>query len=135
MTWENDRDHADDRGADATCTDCGRIYVNGPDQTGALCDECADERDRHSSALQIRMAKAALAVPQDVPVVVDVALVPILQPAGYLPWLDALRANAIYGSDALARAWYVSPVPFQLHLITVAPELWGTLKAIARRAA
>ncbi len=85
----------------------------------------------------------------DVPVVVDVALVPmdsaaagpvidvqlVPLPPGYLPWLDSLRANAHYGSDALARAWYISPVVYHQHLLTVAPDLWLTLKAIARRAA
>lgn len=45
---------------EATCTDCGRDYVNRPDETGALCDECGDQRDAHSSAAQLRMAKARL---------------------------------------------------------------------------
>jgi len=144
MSWDNDRDHSDWLNGPyvrAACVDCGGDVVTDCDPDGALCEACCNQRDAHSSALQLRMAKAVMPgvsnspIPNDVPVVVDVALVPILQPAGYLPWLDALRANAVYGSDALARAWYVSPVHYQLHLLTVAPELWITLKAIGRRAA
>jgi len=37
------------------CTDCGRDFRNRPDETGALCDECCDERDAHTSAYQLRM--------------------------------------------------------------------------------
>lgn len=153
MTWMTDRDHRDDRGTDATCTDCGRDFVNGPDVRGALCDECCDERDAHSSVLEIRMAKASLKeTPEslkETPVVVEAALVrvdpaqagPVVEmqlvpvPPGYLDWLDALRANARYGPDALAHAWYIAPVIYTEHLLTVAPDLWLTLKAIARRVA
>jgi hypothetical protein len=139
MSWDNDRDHHDDRGAEATCTDCGRAFVNGPDATGALCDDCCDLRDAHASALELRMVKADLVARSNSHMhsdaVIDVALVPIRQPAGYLPWLDSLRANAHWGSDALARAWYVSPTLYIQHLITVAPDLWTTLQAIAARQA
>lgn len=47
-------------GAPVHCTDCDRAFVNRPDETGALCDECCDARDAHTSALEIRMAKASL---------------------------------------------------------------------------
>jgi hypothetical protein len=57
------------------CTDCGQTCVNGPDETGALCEECCEDRDRWAVAYQVRMAKADLKAVT--PVVVDVALVPI----------------------------------------------------------
>jgi len=50
-----------DHGGDVNCVDCGRVFRNRPDDTGALCDECCDERDAHTDALEIRMAKATLA--------------------------------------------------------------------------
>lgn len=144
MSWDSDRDHSDwlndqyER-PDHTCADCGAGFWS--DAVGDLCNACLDQRDAHASALELRMAKADLVARNplsgnpDNPAVVDVALVPIVQPAGYLGWLDGLRANAAYGSDALARAWYIAPTPYIQHLITVAPDLWTTLQAIARRQA
>jgi hypothetical protein len=43
-------------GAPVPCTDCGREFRNRPDETGALCDECADARDSHTSTFELRMA-------------------------------------------------------------------------------
>jgi hypothetical protein len=71
----------------------------------------------------------------EVPVVVEVALVALVQPAGYGVWLASLDANARYGADALARAWYVAPLPYLQHLITVTPAHWTALQALARKAA
>lgn len=51
---------AHDYGGDVACVDCGRIFRNRPDETGALCDECCQDRDTHSSALERRMATAHL---------------------------------------------------------------------------
>lgn len=151
MSADNDRDHADDLNGpycQASCVDCGADVVVDYDPDGALCDACCEQRETWALTTERRMAKADLVArtglrteldplkpmsSTHIPAVVDVALVPILQPAGYLDWLDSLRANARYGSDALARAWYVSPTNYIQHLITVCPELWETLKAIAAR--
>lgn len=153
MSWDNDRDHSDDLNGpyvQAACVDCGADVVVDYNPDGALCDACCEQREAWALTTERRMAKADLvarlpvagnvsndtavtSVTSVTPVVVDVALVPILQPAGYLPWLDSLRANAHWGSDALARAWYVSPPLYIQHLITVAPDLWSTLQAIAAR--
>jgi hypothetical protein len=73
--------------------------------------------------------------PEPVPVVVEVALVSLAQPAGYGVWLASLDANARYGADALARAWYVAPLPYLQHLITTTPAHWTALQATARKAA
>lgn len=45
---------------DVTCTDCGRDFRLRPDETGALCDDCCDQRDAHTSAVQLRMVTARL---------------------------------------------------------------------------
>jgi hypothetical protein len=135
MSGDSDRDHSDDLNGpyvQAACVDCGRDILVDYDPDGALCDECCELRETWALTTERRMAKADLKDRQG-PAVVDVALVPIVQPAGYLPWLDSLRANARYGSDALARAWYVSDPQYIQHLITVCPALWATLKAIASR--
>lgn len=129
--------------------DCGADVVVDYNPDGALCNTCCELREAWALTTERRMAKADLVARNNpvvmqndpafvhnvhtVPVVIDVALVPILQPAGYLPWLDSLRANAHWGSDALARAWYVSPTNYINHLLTVAPDLWTTLQAIASR--
>lgn len=52
-------------GEPVRCTDCDREFMNRPDETGALCDECCDDRDAHTSALELRMAKASLAAVDD----------------------------------------------------------------------
>ncbi len=44
------------------CADCGGPCVNGPDETGNLCEECCADRDAWADAYQTRMAKAALPV-------------------------------------------------------------------------
>lgn len=147
MSRDTDRDHSDDLNGpyvQAACVDCGADVVVDYNPDGALCDACCEQREIWAVTTERRMAKADLVArhrpatdqpAKEVPVVVDVALVPILQPAGYLPWLDSLRANAHWGSDALARAWYVSPDKYMQHLLTVAPDLWATLKEIAARRA
>lgn len=65
--------------------------------------------------------------------VVDVALVPIAHPDGYLAWLDTFRATAQRGTGALESAWFRAPKEFRIHLKTHAPDLVETLKAIAAR--
>lgn len=66
--------------------------------------------------------------------IIDVALVPIVHPDGYLAWLDGFRATAPRGTDALEAAWTRAPKDFRIHLKTHAPDLVETLKAIAARA-
>jgi len=44
--------------SDACCRDCGDPFVQVAGDP--LCDVCADARDAHTSALEIRMAKASL---------------------------------------------------------------------------
>jgi hypothetical protein len=122
----------------ATCTDCGVSYLKAERDPTTTCDECSDRRDAWAAVTELRMARAAIPVAGDpVPVVVDVALVPTVpvDSAAYLQWLDSLRANARYGSDALAHAWYITPPAYARQLLTVAPDLWTTLQATARRAA
>lgn len=65
--------------------------------------------------------------------IVDVALVPIVHPEGYLAWLDSLRLTAQRGTPALESAWFQAPKAFRIHLKTHAPDLVETLKAIAAR--
>lgn len=130
MSFDNDRDASDDRHGpyvQAACVDCGRDLVVDYTPDGALCDECADARDTHSSALELRMAKATL------PALLKNDHVPIAHPAGYLDWLDTMRATAMLGTPALTRAWYASPAGYQQHLLQVGGDLWPTLKAIAAR--
>jgi hypothetical protein len=124
--WLNDRWEQPDH----ECPDCGEgFWGDGP-----ICNPCLDRRDAHSSALELRMVKVTLP-PPPVPLVVEVALVSLVQPAGYGVWLASLDANARYGADALARAWYVAPLPYLQHLITVTPARWTALQALARKAA
>lgn len=61
----SDHDHRDWLGGPysretVTCTDCGLVFTNRPDESGALCEECAADRDAHTDALEIRMAKVRL---------------------------------------------------------------------------
>lgn len=42
------------------CTDCDQAFVNQPDETGNLCEECCADRDAHTDALELRMVKARL---------------------------------------------------------------------------
>lgn len=60
--WDREGGMSGTFGPEVPCTDCGRVFRNRPDETGALCDECCDERDAHTSALELRMAKARLKV-------------------------------------------------------------------------
>jgi hypothetical protein len=43
---------------DATCRDCGDSFLAGRDGDGVLCNPCADARDAHAEALELRLAKA-----------------------------------------------------------------------------
>jgi hypothetical protein len=47
------------------CSDCDREFVNPPDVTGNLCEECCDARDAHTSAIEFRMAKATVRLKVD----------------------------------------------------------------------
>lgn len=96
MTWDNDRDHADELNGpyvQAACQDCGADVVVDSDPEGALCDAWCEQRETWALDTERRMVKADLVarLPSTgkvsidtpaVPVVVDVALVPLLQPAG-----------------------------------------------------
>jgi hypothetical protein len=44
----------------ATCTDCGADFSKADADPGTLCDRCSDQRDAHTSLLELRllMAKA-----------------------------------------------------------------------------
>lgn len=139
---DDDRAWDDEPRPNATCTDCALSYSKAEDDPSTTCDACSDRRDAWATATETRMAKAALPIaeqpqqPPD-PGIIDVALVPLepRDPAGYLAWLDALRANANYGPDALAHAWYIAPPDYTRHLLTATPDHWIMLKAIARRVA
>jgi hypothetical protein len=72
-------------------------------------------------------------LPAKVRPVVDVALVPIAHPDGYLEWLDALRAAAQHGLAPLEAAYTKAPKAFRVHLPSHDPDLLDTLKAIAER--
>lgn len=74
-----------DRGpaANASCSDCGDLFVKGYDDVGSLCDVCCDQRDAHTEALERRLAAGppASLVNQspwfNAAGVVDVAIVPV----------------------------------------------------------
>ena len=61
--------------------------------------------------------------------------VPLPHPEGYIAWLDALRKIALDGTPALETAWRASTIAYRRHLVTAAPDLWVTLKAIAEQQA
>jgi hypothetical protein len=61
--------------------------------------------------------------------------IPIPHPEGYIAWLDALRKIALEGTPALETAWNASSLAYRRHLVTAAPDLWATLKAIAAQQA
>jgi hypothetical protein len=58
---------------------------------------------------------------------------PTQHPSGYLAWLQTLRGTAMFGTDALTRAWYASSNDFRDHLVRTAPQTWQDFKAIAAR--
>jgi hypothetical protein len=61
--FDSDQDYFDEpwnRGSDATCTDCGEDFLASPADVGALCDTCCSQRDAHTTAVELRMAKAQL---------------------------------------------------------------------------
>lgn len=59
---------------------------------------------------------------------------PTTHPAGYLAWLDGLRAAAMRGTAALEAAWDAAPPRgCKVHLATTNLPLWAELKAIAAR--
>jgi DNA-directed RNA polymerase subunit RPC12/RpoP len=64
MSWDSDQDHADYLGGPyvrEACIDCGADVVQEAGDTGAVrCESCWDRRDVHTSALELRMAKADL---------------------------------------------------------------------------
>lgn len=49
---------ARNHGDPVTCTDCGLVFINQPDETGALCEECCADRDAHTDALELRFRMA-----------------------------------------------------------------------------
>lgn len=64
-TAVSDRDYDDvNQGEDlepnATCTDCGVDYSKADGDPTTWCDACSDQRDAHTDALEMRMAKADL---------------------------------------------------------------------------
>jgi len=61
----------------ATCTDCGAGFVKHPADVGMLCDPCCSRRDEHTSAVEIRMAKAHLRVKEMAAGVIEVELIPV----------------------------------------------------------
>jgi ERF superfamily len=73
----------------------------------------------------------AVAVPP--PVAAPAARAPIQHPTGYLEWFDGLYATAMLGTSALQDVWRVAPREFTAHLVSVSPDKWETLKAIAAR--
>jgi hypothetical protein len=62
--FDSDQDYFDEPWArpNATCTDCGEDFLNSPADVGTLCDACCSQRDEHTTAIEIRMAKAHLKV-------------------------------------------------------------------------
>lgn len=42
----------------ADCSDCGEDFFKSPADVGNLCDACCDQRDAHTSAIEVRMAGA-----------------------------------------------------------------------------
>ncbi len=44
----------------AHCHDCGVPYSRADDDPSTWCDACSDARDAHTSALEIRLAKAGV---------------------------------------------------------------------------
>lgn len=78
--WDSDLDYYDEpwNRPNADCSDCGEPFTKAPADVGTLCDTCCSLRDAHTSAVEIRMAKAHLKA-KAIPVVVDVALVPVSQ--------------------------------------------------------
>lgn len=43
------------------CQDCGGAFWKGPEDCDSFCDSCRDVRDAHTTALELRMARAAIA--------------------------------------------------------------------------
>ncbi len=61
--FDSDLDYFDEPWAprpNADCSDCGEPFVKAPADVGSLCDTCCSLRDAHTSAFEIRMAKARL---------------------------------------------------------------------------
>lgn len=74
-------DDAYDLQPNADCEDCGLSYSRAATDPTTWCDACSDRRDAWAEAIEVRMAKAALGNKQ-VPVVVDVAIVPVSENNG-----------------------------------------------------
>lgn len=49
-------------GFNTECSDCGEPFRKSPADVGTLCDTCCSLRDEHTTAYEIRMAKAQLKV-------------------------------------------------------------------------
>jgi hypothetical protein len=58
---DDGNDDRDDVRPDTDCVDCGDAFAKAVDDLGpSLCDGCSDRHDAHTSALELRMATAAL---------------------------------------------------------------------------
>lgn len=77
---DSDLDFSDELRPNATCDDCGIDFSRAKHDPGGWCDACCALREAWADAYEIRMAKATLpnsvSLAKEVPVVVEVALVP-----------------------------------------------------------
>jgi len=59
MAYDTAMDYGDAQDGprgNASCSDCGEDFFKGQGDVGSLCDACCDQRDAHTSALEIRLA-------------------------------------------------------------------------------
>jgi len=118
---------ADDVQPNAECSDCGRDYSKADHDPTTWCDACSDRRDAHTSAIEIRMAKAALGKKQQSVVFAQQNV------ASYLVWLDSLHTAAGYGTTRLTEVWEASRPADRQQLLLTSPSTWIEFQNIAAR--
>jgi hypothetical protein len=63
MRFDPPDDDAYDVRPNAVCEDCGASYGKGDHDPTTLCDRCSDQRDAHTSLLELRLMMAQVQIP------------------------------------------------------------------------